>query len=664
MVASILNSQAVLLVLAVLLLLLYGYRYLLGTSPIYIASGLYFIFVLLVGSNRLVPDADATHALTLYNGILWLPFVLLLLIVYELEGTRAAQRFYLGLVVATLLFLFLSLIIFLQPIQSSEGILAEFLLEANSLLTDHTARSELLHGIFTHLFLFLLVPILYQGLINKGTKYGLALFASMVVYMVMVEAFSAIFIGVTAGSKAFYPALPSSWVLHLGSAVWLALVGHVFLVLNAPLRQKPRKAMKFLTGFVDFFFSPEHMARSLSEWSERYQLVVENSSELILLLTQEGKILNMNRVAARYLGKIIEDPGFRLEQVVYDNSNRPWKWQEALPPPPTDQDVSPKRQSFHFNGLFLRVPERKPVDLDLSVSRAQLEGQPIAVLIGRDVTEQREEERRRKTRREQMLHSQRLESLGELAGGIAHDFNNLMQSIQMSADALKLKCPPESHAAPLVDNIEEGCRRATALTSQLLGFARKGKFHAEELEVKTLLDHALQLFKPVAKGLECKILCEPVPLFVFVDEIQLAQVLLNMLINARDALKDAPEPRRITLRGESVRPQMPEWEFRPNREARAEDYICLHVRDNGCGMTEAVRQKVFEPFFTTKPAGHGTGMGLPMAFGCIANHHGWIHVSSAPGEGCDITIFLPKAGTPAAQGGLENAAETTEPQPA
>ncbi|MCQ2396388.1 MAG: ATP-binding protein [Lentisphaeria bacterium] len=661
MIQLILATQVELVVLSVGLVVLYGFRYLIGTAPTYLAAGLYFIFALMVGSSRLAPTVDAASTMTLYGGLLWLPFVLLLIIIYELEDTAAAQRLYLGLVISAVLFLALFMLIMLQPAEPTKSALSEFFSAVHSLVLTQDSRNELLHGIFSQLFLFLLMPIVYQAVLNQGTKYyGVGIFIAMSVYLALTEALGAIFICLTAGSKAYTPTVPAGWFLRLGAVALLAVLGHFFIVANTPYKRKrTRKTLKFMTSFIDFFLSPERMMRSLSEWSERYRVVVENSSDLIMLVTREGKILNANRIATKYIGKVIDEQNFRLDQVIFDADNNPWTWLEKTQDNEEEHETVLRGRVYHYQNLFLRAPNRKQVDLDLNVSHVQLEGQPIAVIIGRDMTAQREEARQRQSQREQMMHSQRLESLGELAGGIAHDFNNLLQSIQISTDALMQKVAPQNEH--LVKNIDEGCRRASALTSQLLGFARKGKFHADTLDASALIEHALQLFQPVAKGIVCRTICEPVPLPLFIDEIQLAQVLLNMLINSRDALKDAPEPKRITLRAENAREQMPEWQFRPDRNADAKDYICIHVRYNVVGMSETTRKKLFDPFFTTKPAGHGTGMGLPMAFGCIANHHGWIHVESAPNEGCDMTIFLPRAGTDAVQGGPENKSDSLSP---
>ncbi len=386
------------------------------------------------------------------------------------------------------------------------------------------------------------------------------------------------------------------------------------------------------------------MNRSLNEWAERYKVVVENSSELILLTTPDGQIINANRMAAKCIGRRkLSETNFTLGQVIFDSKGNPWNWHEAMPSN-DGENLGAVRKVFHYHDLVLKSSGNHAIDLDLNVSHAAYNGRNIAIIIAHDVTAQREEARQRESQAEQMVHSQRLEAIGQLAGGIAHDFNNLMQSIQASVDALLFKYRLEGESRHLIANIEDGCRRATILTTQLLGFARKGKFHTEVIDLKQLLEHIMQLFMPAAKGIHCRLLCAPIELMVNCDEVQLGQVILNMLLNSRDALEGRPEPRNITLRAEEVQPNSVEWKERPDHHKLSADYLCIKVRDNGCGMDQETRERMFDPFFTTKPAGRGTGMGMAMAFGCIANHHGWIHVHSEVGNGTAITIFLPKAG--------------------
>ncbi len=644
MFTSLLGNQIELMVLTLLVLLLFTYRHFIGQAPLYIMSGVYYIFVLLLDAPRMAShNAVPVGASSLLgHGLLWLPFLLLLLLVYQQESTIAAQRFYLGLVIATACFLIMVLLVCSALPSPQARPLHDFLSLSGELFTT-SGRYGLLIGALTHLFAFMLVPTAFQAFMNRGARHFTATFAVMLIYLAVSEAMIVINAAIIHGAQAYIPLSPNVWIVRITTVFWLSLLGHFFMGL-APVQQRARRGpFQFLTGFLNFFVSTDKIMRSIDEWSERYQIVVENSSELILITSPGGQILNANRAAFQHFGPALDRPGFSFDQVITDADGAPWNWRAAMPPPGYYDESAPARQIRQFRSLVLRVPGRRPVELDVNISAAALNGQAIAIIIGRDVTAQRIEERQRKSQAEQMMHSQRLESIGQLAGGIAHDFNNLMLSIQASVDALNLRYQPEGEPRQLLANVEEACRRATTLTSQLLGFAHKGKYHAVDLDVPELLAHSLQLFLPTAKGISCRQLTEPVPLVIHGDEIQLSQVLLNMLINSRDALENTPDPRKITLRAESVRPGQPEWESRPDHSTRPEDFIAIQIRDNGSGMPETTKARIFDPFFTTKPAGKGTGMGLAMAFGCITNHHGWIHVASTLGKGTTFTIFLPRA---------------------
>ncbi|MBP5301146.1 MAG: hypothetical protein J6Y80_07040 [Victivallales bacterium] len=656
MLVSILTSLTEVMVLTVTVMLLYSYRYIIGAAGVYLMAGIFFMFTLLTDSPRFSTIHSTTSFFsTIGSGLLWLPFLLLFIIIYEQEGARPARRFYVGLFLATAIFFFLTLLVFgITP--GSLHLFPEFYSLTEEAYQD-SGRMSLLASSISHLFIFALIPTIYQVTANRWKFYALAIFAACLIYLALDEAFVAIYAAIVAGVKAYQPVSSTVAVVRVVMAALLSIVGHFYFRVNPPLNNtRKRSPLRFISGFLRGYNSTDQLKQSLDEWEERYQLVVENSSELIMLTNPEGQLLNANRAATKYLRKALNSPDFRLDRYITDATGTPWKWQEAMP----GQDMiepSHLRAIRQYRNLFLRIPGKRPVNLDINVSHATFNGENIAIIVAHDMTLQREEQRQNQTRSEAMLHSQRLESIGQLAGGIAHDFNNMMLSIQASLDALTIKYHPDGEAGHLLHNIEDACHRATTLTSQLLGFAHKGKFHAEDVEVPALLQHALQLFLPTAKGLTCKNICEPVPMVIHCDESQMTQVILNLLINSRDALANAPEPRKITIRAESIREKMPEWDYRPDRNAAPADYLCIQIRDNGCGMSPQVKAKMFDPFFTTKAAGHGTGMGLAMAFGCISNHQGWIHVDSAPNQGCCITIFLPRAGTQAA-------ANTTSPDEA
>jgi PAS domain S-box-containing protein len=656
MLYPLISFQVQLAVVAMGIILLYGYRYILGRAPLYITVCFYFIFALMADTPRLCAEQTLNLHHCPGSGALWLPFLLLMLLMYASEGIAAAQRFFLELIFTALCFfclLFLAI-----GFIGIRGPVPDFIrdiisLDPNWMLRRHQVSGII--GLLPHLGFLLIMPTIYQMARNRRFWRWSSIFLCLAIYLLLNECLSAIFTATMAGVRAYVPLDPGYWCLNLSTALWISLLGHCFLNITPDQNYQRRGSnpFRFITEFVTFLPTTSRMNRSLTEWAERYKVVVENSSELILLTAPDGQIINANRMAVKCIGRNkIRNSNFTLDQVIFDSKDKPWNWKEAMPEQETD-DLGPVRKVYHYHDLVLKAAGGHNIDLDLNVSHATYNGRNIAVIIAHDVTAQREEARQREEQTEQMMHSQRLEAIGQLAGGIAHDFNNLMQSIQASVDALLFKYRFEGDSRHLLANIEDGCRRATMLTTQLLGFARKGKFHTEEIDLKQLLEHIMQLFMPSAKGINCRLLCAPVELLVNCDEVQLGQVILNMLLNSRDALEGRPEPRNITIRAEEVQNNSAEWKERPDHHALAADYLCIKVRDNGCGMDQETRERMFDPFFTTKPAGRGTGMGMAMAFGCIANHHGWIHVTSEVGNGSTITIFLPKA--------AENAKAPQEP---
>jgi signal transduction histidine kinase len=182
------------------------------------------------------------------------------------------------------------------------------------------------------------------------------------------------------------------------------------------------------------------------------------------------------------------------------------------------------------------------------------------------------------------------------------------------------------------------------LTTQLLGFARKGKYNITRLPVEELFDSCLTMLSPdTMKNVKITTSCNPTQILA-ADVVQLNQALLNLLLNAKDALKESKkENLTIHLSAEDTIENYPDEKVPPhlaNQELK--NYLCLSVADNGCGMSEETIAKVFEPFFTTKPVGLGTGMGLAMVYGTINNHKGWIRVESTVGVGTTFRLFLPK----------------------
>jgi signal transduction histidine kinase/ActR/RegA family two-component response regulator len=253
----------------------------------------------------------------------------------------------------------------------------------------------------------------------------------------------------------------------------------------------------------------------------------------------------------------------------------------------------------------------------------------------------------------QLRHSQKLEAVGQLAGGVAHDFNNLLTAIITCARLIEQDLP-EGHPsrADAVEILEAG-GRAGSLTRQLLAFSRRQQLAPEVLEVAaTVRELTRMLRRLLGERVELVVICRA-PGTVLADPGQLEQVIVNLAVNARDAM---PRGGRLTIEVAEVAPEALEV---GDQGLPPGPLVVISVRDSGSGMTEEVQRRIFEPFFTTKEEGRGTGLGLSTVYGIVAQSGGAIRVRSAPGQGAEFRVYLPRhaglpepaAARPAAAGG-------------
>ncbi len=256
----------------------------------------------------------------------------------------------------------------------------------------------------------------------------------------------------------------------------------------------------------------------------------------------------------------------------------------------------------------------------------------VAGMIGmaRDVTKHKRVE-------EQLLQSQKMESIGNLAGGIAHDFNNLLGGILGYATFVKRKLSTRDKIYQSIEAIERSAQRAAELTKQLLGFARRGKYQVKPIECNALIrEIVLILQRTIDRRIAIDVDPDPQLSVIEGDEAQIQQALMNICINARDAL-----PKGGTIKIVSRNQRLTPDQASRQRGMKEGNYICLNISDTGTGMSPEVRSRIFEPFFTTKAKGQGTGLGLSMVYGIIQNHGGMVEVQSHIGIGSTFTVFLP-----------------------
>jgi len=259
-------------------------------------------------------------------------------------------------------------------------------------------------------------------------------------------------------------------------------------------------------------------------------------------------------------------------------------------------------------------------------TRAELTG------FFRDITERRALE-------EQLRQSQKLEAIGRLAGGVAHDFNNILMSIMGAADLLVMQLAPDDPAREEATEIKQSVERGAGLTRQLLAFSRRQATRTRLFplgDVVRGMDTMLR--RLIGPEIDFEIVVPPEPLRVVADSGQIEQCVMNLVVNARDAM---PTGGRVTVRLDEV--DLDEDGAAVFVDGRPGRYARLSVADTGTGMDQAIRAKLFEPFFTTKEQGKGTGLGLSIVYGIVKQSGGYITVTSEIGRGATFLIYLPIA---------------------
>jgi CheY-like chemotaxis protein len=236
-----------------------------------------------------------------------------------------------------------------------------------------------------------------------------------------------------------------------------------------------------------------------------------------------------------------------------------------------------------------------------------------------------------------------MDAIGQLAGGVAHDFNNLLTGILACASAIAEDAPRGGPIEEAARTIEQAAKRAAELTRQLLGFARRGKLRAAPVDLHLAVREVTRLLaRTLGPAIVVESRLEAPRATVFGDAGQLQQAILNLAVNARDAM---PGGGRLTLETRLVERTAPELAAHPT--ARPGRYVALAVSDTGTGIPADLLERIFEPFFTTKEPGRGTGMGLATVYGIATNHGGFVEVRSEEGRGACFTLCLPAHDAPA-----------------
>jgi len=353
------------------------------------------------------------------------------------------------------------------------------------------------------------------------------------------------------------------------------------------------------------------------------RVFLETAVDAIIVIDSRGLIESFNPSAEKMFG-------YRDVDVVGLNVN-------TLMPPPYAAQHDGYLESFlrtrqkKIIGLGREVEARRKdgttFPIHLSVAELELNGEIRFTGIIRDLTKERKLQN-------ELLHSQKLEAIGQLAGALAHDFNNLLMGVMSGCRVVARRVADDDESKSMLDEIHREAHQGVGITRQLLDFSRKSTYQTEPCDLAAIVRNAESLFRNVlGEDVELRVSAESRGCTVLADHSKVDQILMNLVVNARDAM---PTGGRIDIGVTEVEVASDVGNLEPG------PHVLISVSDNGCGMDEVTRSKVFEPFFTTKPIGKGTGLGLSTVFGLTKEFGGHVELESAVGKGTTFILYFPR----------------------
>ena len=345
--------------------------------------------------------------------------------------------------------------------------------------------------------------------------------------------------------------------------------------------------------------------KALGQSQQRFESLIEKNADAIIVISIDGFVRFINRAAESLLGlqfKDLVDQSFGFPVVVGESTE-----------------------------LEVMTKDGDTRTVEMRVVETEWQGEKANLASLRDITA-------RKQLEAQLRQSQKMEAIGTLAGGVAHDFNNLLTTIIGNADICLIQLDKDNPLREDVGEIKKAGERASALTRQLLAFSRKQVLHPQVLDLNDVIsDMEKMLGRMIGEDLEVKSILESELGKIKIDPSQIEQVLMNLAVNARDAM---PQGGKLTIKTSHVHLDRNFFQSQGLGNT-AGPYVLLSVSDNGTGMSQKTKSQIFDPFFTTKQQGKGTGLGLSMVYGIVMQSDGYIWVDSEVGQGTTFKIFLP-----------------------
>lgn len=363
---------------------------------------------------------------------------------------------------------------------------------------------------------------------------------------------------------------------------------------------------------------------------ELYRSLLDSTPDAVVVYDLDGKVQYVNESFTAMFGWTWEE--IKGKRIAYIPDSERQRTQDAI------RDVLKKGQPCRGFETKRFTKDGSEVDISISASRfLDHERNPAGmIVILSDITEQ-------KHLQDQLRQASKMEAIGQLAGGVAHDFNNLLTAIMGYSNLLLQKIPSDSGYVEQIIQITRASERAASLTKQLLAFGRKQMLELRVVDINEAIREFVKIIRRlIGENIEIVTKLDQFVALVRADPSQIEQILMNLAINARDAMSNGG---RLTV--ETTRVVLDEEYSRTRPEVRAGTYVRIIISDNGCGMDESTASRIFDPFFTTKEKGVGTGLGLSTVYGIVKQHQGHVTVYSEPGTGTTFNVYLPMVDEPA-----------------
>jgi PAS domain S-box-containing protein len=378
----------------------------------------------------------------------------------------------------------------------------------------------------------------------------------------------------------------------------------------------------------------KRMEEALRESEERYRTLFEGSRDAVYISTRAGKFVDFNQAVLDLFGYTREELKVQYTQDTYVNPGNRYRFQQEI------------EQKGFVKDYYVKLRKKDGTEIDCLLTSSVRRAKDGSILgyqgIIRDITERKRAEEEMRALQEQLRQSQKMEAIGRLAGGIAHDFNNLLTIIKGYSQLSLLDLKEGEPLWGNIEGIEKATRRAADLIRQLLAFSRRQILEMKVLDLNTILqDLDKMLRRVIGEDIELLTTLAEDLGRVKTDPGQIEQVIMNLAVNARDAM---PSGGKLTI--ETANVELDEGYARGHIAVKPGRYVMLSVSDTGVGMPPEVRERVFEPFFSTKEKDKGTGLGLSTVYGIVKQSGGNIWVYSEPGQGTTFKIYLPRVDEP------------------